>query len=188
MMSGNNIFIDSNRVPAIKFISEDHNGAELPSYVRSFDEKTCCLWHASRIAKGGMMWHAILSVIANSDRPQEERDTGEQFLHEAEDIELLGFFEVYYKENADRLIAAFNITAMLLFSYVPKWTEIRVAIVSRDMKNSSILERLVQVLQVLQIRTLRNTDTLFTLPVNDTAHVCHAMQAGGWTFTWQNEH
>ena len=143
MMSGNDIFIDWNSLPAIKLISEDHNDAELLSYVSSYNEKTCCLWNSSRIAKGGMMGHAILSVIANSDGPQEERDTGEQFFHKAEDVEFLGFVEVYYKANADRLIAAFNITEMLLFSYVPKWTDIRVATVSRDMKNSSIRERLV---------------------------------------------
>ena len=77
---------------------------------------------------------------------------------------------------------------MLLFSYVLEWTEIKAAIISRDMKNSSILERLVQVLQVLQIRKLRNLYTWFTLPVNGTSHVRHAMQAGRWTCTMHNDH
>ncbi len=38
MMSGNDIFIDSNSIPAIKFISEDHNDAELLRYVSSFND------------------------------------------------------------------------------------------------------------------------------------------------------
>ncbi len=59
-------------MPADKFIYKDQDDAELLSYVSSLDEQTCCLWHASRIAKGDMMWRDILSVIANSDGPQEE--------------------------------------------------------------------------------------------------------------------
>ena len=80
MMSGNDIFMDSNSMPADKLICKDHDDTKLLSYVSSLDEKTCCLWHASRIAEGGMMWHVILSVIVNSNGPQEERDKGEQFL------------------------------------------------------------------------------------------------------------
>ncbi len=49
-----------------------------------------------RIAEGGMMWCAILSVIANSDGSQEEQYNGEQFLQEAKDVEFLGFVEVYH--------------------------------------------------------------------------------------------
>ena len=45
MMSGNDIFIDSNSLTAIKFISEDHDDVELLSYVHIYDEKTCHLWH-----------------------------------------------------------------------------------------------------------------------------------------------
>ncbi len=70
MMSGNDIFIDSNSMPADKFICKDHDDAKLLSYVSSLDEKTCCLWHALRISEGGIMWHIILSVIANSNGPQ----------------------------------------------------------------------------------------------------------------------
>ena len=60
------------------------------------------------------MCRAIVSVLNN-----EEGSSGDAkaFLEQHNDVEFLGFVNVYNKANADRTIQAFYIVAMALFRF-----------------------------------------------------------------------
>ena len=126
-----------------------HDDIELIHY-GIVNEDAGKLWYSSSIFEDGMLSRAIKAVLANSDN--DKIPIPETFT----DTEFLGFVEVY--RDCRHNIMAFNITAMLLFRNDKgmmgdeEGTLIESAIVVRDMGNSSILERLIQCLQVLQMQ------------------------------------
>ena len=127
-----------------------HDDIELIHY-GIINKDTGKLWYSSSIFEDGMLSRAIKAVLANSDNDKipipETLPAGTEFLE---------FTEVYRDRRHN--IMAFNITAMLLFRNDKNVMEdeegtlIESAIVARDMGNSSILERLIQYLQVLQMQ------------------------------------
>ena len=149
---GNDLDIASSYIPADSVINMVDDDVELVHYSTA-TKGHCYLWHSGRFYEDGMLIRAIKAVLENSNNgiipvPKEfHRKT-----------EFLGFTEVYRDRNHN--IIAFNITAMLLFRHEDKSIEIDTAIVARDMGNSSMLERLIQCLQVLHMERTK-------LPVDD---------------------
>ena len=87
------------------------------------------------------MWRAVTSVLDNESR---STGYGLAFLKEhANDVEFLGFVNVYIKPNAERTIQAFNVVGMVLFRFSRNTTELGSLVVSREMRNSSMQERLI---------------------------------------------
>ena len=146
LKSGNDLQLASSEIPALDVINMNHDDIELISYGVT-NGTAGKLWHSPRFVEDGMLSRAILSVFRNTD----DVDLPEPIV--GDKTEFLGFTEVH--KNRDNQIMAFNITAMLLFTENDDEIEISSAIVARDMGNSSMLERLIQCLQVLQMR--RNT-------------------------------
>ena len=58
------------------------------------------------------------------------------FLKEhADNVEFLGFVNVYTKANAERNIQAFNVVGMVLFRFSHNTTESGSLVVAREMRN-----------------------------------------------------
>ena len=149
---GNDLDIASSHIAADSVINPIDDDVELIHY-SSVTKDHCYLWHSERFYVDGMLIRAIEAVLRSSDNgivpvPKEFHP----------DTEFLGFTEVYRDGNHN--IIAFNITAMLLFRYDNKSIDIETAMVARDMGNSSMLERLIQCLQVLHMERTK-------LPVDD---------------------
>ena len=141
---GNDLDIASSYIPAGSVINMVDDDVELVHYTITTKDY-CYLWHSGRFYNDGMLIRAIKAVLQNSDNgtipvPKTFKPK----------TEFLGFTEVYRDGNHN--IIAFNITAMLLFRDEDGSIEIDAAIVARDMGNSSMLERLIQCLQVLQMQ------------------------------------
>ncbi len=96
------------------------------------------------------MWCVIISVIKNESRKQAKNKT-EQVLSE-DGVEFLGFVNMYTKADAARTIQAFHIVAMALFQFDSGSTDIGHLLVAREMRDSSIKERLMQLVQLLQLQ------------------------------------
>ena len=114
------------------------NDIELIDYVKTL-HSSARAWHSQNIIKDGMMRRSIVSVLNNKAG---STGTGTAFLEEHNDVELLGFINVYNKANADRTIQAFHIIAMALFRYdqTNKRTEIGCLIAAREMRSSTMHE------------------------------------------------
>ena len=95
------------------FVNLQFNDIELIDYVKTL-HLSARAWHSHNIIKDGMMWQSIISVLNNEAG---STGTGSAFLEEHNDVEFLGFVNVYNKANADRTIQAFHIVAMALFRY-----------------------------------------------------------------------
>ena len=149
LRTGNDLSLASSYISALHVIDVAHDDIELIHY-GIINKDTGKLWYSSSIFEDGMLSRAIKAVLANSDN--DKIPIPETFT----DTEFLGFAEVYRDRRHN--IMAFNITAMLLFRNDKGMvgdedgTLIESAIVARDMGNSSILERLIQCLQVLQMQ------------------------------------
>ena len=93
------------------------------------------------------MWRAITSVLNNESR---STGYGMVFLkNHTDDVEFLGFVNVYVKPNAERTIQAFNVVRMVLFRFEHNTTEVGSLVVAREMRNLSMQERLIQIVQIL---------------------------------------
>ena len=142
LKSGNDIQIASSEIQALEVINMNDDDIELISYGIT-NGKAGKLWHSPRLVKDGMLCRAIYCVYKNTV------DKGSSVPEIGDKTEFLGFTEVHKDRNNQ--VTVFNITAMLLFTEKGGEIEIESAIVARDMGNSSIIERLIQCLQVLQI-------------------------------------
>ena len=115
LMRGNDIFVGSSQLPAEVFVRKEDDDIELIDYVESLGPNIARLWHSSKFPKDGMMWRAITSVLNNESRSS---GYGMAFLkNHADDVEFLGFVNVYVKPNAERTIQAFNVVGMVLFRF-----------------------------------------------------------------------
>ena len=85
----------------------------------------------------------------------------------ADDVEFLGFVNVYVKPNAERTIQAFNVVGMVLFRFEHNSTELGSLVVAHEMQNSSMQERLIQIVQILQLRRHSSARVHFGFPVAD---------------------
>ena len=104
IISGNDVYVGATHANAIDFVNLVFNDIELIDYVKTLDSSARA-WPSQNIIKDGMMWRSIVSVLNNEAG---SNDTGNAFLEEHNDVEFLGFVNVYNKANADRTIQAFH--------------------------------------------------------------------------------
>ena len=91
------------------------------------------------------------------------------FLKEhANNVKFLGFVNVYIKPNAERTIQAFNVVGMVLFRFSRSTMELGSLVVSREMRNSSMQERLIQIVQILQLRHHNRAHVQFSIPSSNS--------------------
>ena len=110
---GNDIYVGSSSLPAGLFINQEFDDIEFIDYGRILGSRAH-LWHSQCISRDGMMRRAIDSVLNN-----EEGSSGysHRFLEDHNDVEFIGFVNVYTKANSERSIQAFHIVAMALFRF-----------------------------------------------------------------------
>ena len=149
IITGNDIHVGATPANAIDFMNLQFDDIELINYVKTL-RASARAWHSQNIIKHGMMWRSIVSVLNNEAG---SNGTGKAFLEEHNDVEFLGFVNVYNKANADRTVQAFHIVAMALFRYdqTNKRTVIGCVIATQEMRCSMIQERLIQMVQLLQL-------------------------------------
>ena len=175
-MRGNDIFVGSSQLPAEVFVRKEDDNIELIDYLESLGPNIARLWHSSNIPKDGMMWSAITSVLNNESRSS---GYGMDFLkNHADDVEFLGFVNVYVKPNAERTIQAFNVIGMVLFRFEHNSTELGSLVVAHEMRNSSMQERLIQIVQILQLRRHSCARLHFGFPATDVEAKCTFEAAG----------
>ena len=92
-----------------------------------------------------------------------------RFLDDHNDVEFIGFVNLYTKANSERSIQAFHIVAMALFRFdIPESKTIIGSLISaREMHKSTIQERLIQIIQLLQFRRHKYRKVSFELCGND---------------------
>ena len=111
------------------------------------------------------MWRAITSVLNNESRSS---GYGMAFLkNHADDVEFLGFVNIYVKPNAERTIQAFNVVGMVLFRFDHNTTELGSLVVAREMPNSLMQEHLIQIVQILQLRRHSHAHVHFGFPLSN---------------------
>ena len=136
------MYVGATHANAIDFVNLQYDDTELIDYVKTL-HTSARAWHSQNIIKDGMMWRSIVSVLNNEAG---SNGTDKAFLEENNDVEFLGFVNVYNKANADRTIQAFYIVAIALFRYdqTNKRRVIGCVIAAQEMRSSTIQERLIQ--------------------------------------------
>jgi len=176
-MRGNDIFVGSSQLPAVEFAQKKDDDIELINYVESLGPNTARLWHSSNIPKDGMMWRAITSVLNNKSR---STGYGLAFLKEhADEVEFLGFVNMYTMANTERTIQAFNVIGMVLFHFSSNTMELGSLVVARKMRNSSMQERLIQIVQILQLRRHNRAHVQFSIP-SSNSEAKYALKSAGF--------
>ena len=94
-------------------------------------------------------------------------------------MEFLGFVNVYVKPTAERTIQAFNVIGMVLFCFSRNTTELGSLVVAREMRNSSMQERLIQIVQILQLRCHNRAYVQFSIP-SSNSEAKYAFQSAGF--------
>lgn len=97
-------------------------------------------------------------------------------------MEFVGFVEIYTRDETQRKeVLSFQVSAFLMYHRVvtnlkeDKSTKIEAALASREMQNSSALERLIQIVQVLHI--LKFKESSFWFEVNNEKKTSEAIVA-----------
>ena len=89
---------------------------------------------------------------------------------------------MYTKANAESSIQAFNVVGMVLFRYLRNTTELGSLVVAREMPMSSMQERLIKIVQILQLRRHNRAEVQFSIP-SSNSEAKHALKSAGFAWT-----
>ena len=154
---GQDIFLHSAYVAAEEFVSS-MDDVELIDFVGNTTKK---IWHCSDICKSMMLSKAILAAYKDAvfdDKRYEPAPLWKTLLaasskkdYHHHPIQFLGLVSLF-QTKSETMVTAFRLHSFLLYCYLPKAKMTRVHLILTESKlvHSSVQERLLQILQMLQ--------------------------------------
>ncbi len=156
---GQNIFLYSSRIKASKFICATDD-ISLIDFVEN--DPTKMIWHCSDLRKSDMLSHTVMSIykkVTNGDRRYTEKPNWLEWLTtkslpksgDENHIQFLGLVSLY-ENNTGSKVCAFHLHSFVLYRSLSKQIPTRVDLVLTQVElvRSSIQERLLQILQLIQ--------------------------------------
>jgi len=161
---GNDLVISSTIEDAHKFVIRAHDDLELVDYVIKND--ACKLWHSSDLQSSSMLFRAISAILASFSR---QSVTPEWLTQHNDEVHFLGFASAYTKKSSTTVLA-FEIHSFVLYDFdaTANITNIRCVSTDVSLSRSTMQDRLMQILQVIQGIHKKSTRFTYSITNPDT--------------------
>ena len=176
--TGNDLFIASTYQPASNFVLPNEDDLELVDYVMKNTE--CHLWHCSDLEASGMLCRAVASILLS----HESSPVSPDWMSKNNDsMHFLGFASVYTKKQSQSVLA-FTIQSFVLYEFDEQadTTIIRCLFTIHELIRSTMQDRLLQILQILQGIRHKYTKISFTVSKSSNQRQSHLAIAGHMGF------
>ena len=176
--TGNDLFIASTYQPASNFVLPNEDDLELVDYVTKNTE--CHLWHCSDLEASGMLRRAVASILLSHESSPVSPDWMSK---NNDNMHFLGFASVYTKKQSQSVLA-FTIQSFVLYEFDEQadTTIIRCLFTIHELIRSTMQDRLLQILQILQGIRHKYTKISFTVKKPSNQRESHLAIAGHMGF------
>jgi len=186
--AGQDIFLFSAYVSADEYVSFSDD-VELIDFVS--DKSTKKIWHCSNVYKSTMLKKAISTAYKNATADDERFQSIPNWLRALMDhkrppndespTQFLGLVSLFQSKSGN-MVTAFHLHSFIIYRFLPKleMTRVYLTLTETGLIHSSIQERLIQILQLVQSDQEKNSKVAIYPDFEMSADVCEALMCYGF--------
>jgi len=186
--AGQDIFLFSAYVSADEYVSFSDD-VELIDFVS--DKSTKKIWHCSNVYKSTMLKKAISTAYKNATADDERFQSIPNWLRALMDhkrppndespTQFLGLVSLFQSKSGN-MVTAFHLHSFIIYRFLPKleMTRVYLTLTETGLIHSSIQERLIQILQLVQSDQEKNSKVAIYPDFEMSPDVCEALMCYGF--------